>query len=534
MVNGPIKDGDYNSLLQWTIIILSLLVIEALLQFFQTYSANVLGQDVIRDIRVKLFSHLTSFKLKYFDRTPIGRLVTRAVSDIETIASVFSSGILVIIGDILKLVIVIGFMLYLNWRFTLIVLIPIPILLFATRIFKKAIEKAFRTVRTQVSKLNTFVQEHIQGMGIVQVFGREREEQRRFKAINAEHRKAHIASVWAYSIFFPVVEILSSTSIALLIWWGLREVDKGHSDPYDLFGQVLAFILYIQMLYRPIRQLADRFNVLQMGMVGSERVFEVLDTDATLSVNERRKDINLKGKIRFENVWLAYEDEDYVLKDIDLEVEHGETVAFVGSTGAGKSSIINLIGRFYEFQKGSIKLDNIDIRDIDPEHLRSHISVVQQDVFLYSDSIHNNITLKSSQISREEVVEAAKAIGAHDFIMQLPGDYDFNVAERGRMLSVGQRQLISFIRAYVHRPDILILDEATSSVDTESETIIQQAQEALTKGRTSIVIAHRLSTIQKADCIFVLDKGRIVEKGRHEELLQKEGRYKKLYDLQFS
>jgi ATP-binding cassette subfamily B multidrug efflux pump len=534
MVAGPIREGDYPALLNWTILILGLLVLESILQFVQTYSANMLGQNVIRDIRIKLFDHLTTFKLKYFDRTPIGRLVTRAVSDIETIASVFSSGILVIIGDILKLVIVVGFMFYLNWRFSLVVLTPIPILLIATRIFKKAIEKAFRKVRTQVSKLNTFVQEHIQGMGIVQVFRREKEEQRRFQAINREHRQAHIDSVWAYSIFFPVVEILSSTSIALLIWWGLRSIGAGHEDPYALFGEVLAFILYIQMLYRPIRQLADRFNVLQMGMVGSERVFEVLDTEASLEVKSHRRDVDLHGDIRFNNVWLAYEGEEYVLRDIDLEVHKGQTVAFVGSTGAGKSSIINLIGRFYEYQKGSILLSGVDIREIDPAYLREHIAVVQQDVFLYSDSIHNNISLNNPAISREQVIEAAKVIGAHDFIMQLPENYDFNVAERGRMLSVGQRQLISFIRAYVHQPEILILDEATSSIDSESEALIQKAQEALTKDRTSLVIAHRLSTIQNADRIYVLDKGRIVESGKHEQLLEKAGRYRKLYDLQFS
>ncbi|NNC83887.1 MAG: ABC transporter ATP-binding protein, partial [Flavobacteriales bacterium] len=330
MVTGPIKTGDYQSLLNWTLLILGLLVIEAILQFFQTYSANTLGQNVILDIRTRLFDHLTGFKLKYFDRTPIGRLVTRAVSDIETIASVFSSGILVIIGDILKLVIVVGFMFYLNWKFSLVVLLPIPLLLIATRIFKKAIEKAFRKVRTQVSKLNTFVQEHIQGMGIVQIFGRESEEQRRFQAINKEHRQAHIDSVWAYSIFFPVVEILSSTSIALLIWWGLRSIGTGHEDPYALFGEVLAFILYIQMLYRPIRQLADRFNVLQMGMVGSERVFEVLDTEASLQIEGNAVQTRLNGDIRFENVWLAYSGDEYVLKNIDLHVSEGQTAAFVG------------------------------------------------------------------------------------------------------------------------------------------------------------------------------------------------------------
>ncbi len=532
MIQGPIRTGDAQSLLNWTLLIVSLLVAESILQFYQTYSANMLGQNVILDIRTKLFRHLSGFRLRYFDKTPIGRLVTRAVSDIETISEVFASGILIIFGDILKLLIVIGFMFYLNWVFTLVVLIPVPILLFATRLFKNAIEKAFKKVRTQVSRLNTFVQEHIQGMSIVQVFGREEEEERRFKVINAEHRKAHIDSVWAYSIFFPVVEILSSISMAFLILYGMRAV--GHEpDPYSLIGDVFAFTLYIHMLYRPIRQLADRFNVLQMGMVGAERVMEVFDTEAKLEGTENRTDVALSGDIVFDDVWLAYNEEDFVLKGISLTVKKGQNVALVGSTGAGKTSIINLIGRFYEFQKGRVLLDGVDIRSIEPSHLRSHLAVVQQDVFLYSDTIEGNITLGNPNISSEEVIEGAKAVGAHEFIMRLPLQYQTQVAERGRLLSVGQRQLISFIRAYVHQPDILILDEATSSIDSESEALIQRAQEYITRGRTSIVIAHRLSTIKRADMIYVMDKGRIVEQGKHEELLEAGGMYKRLYDLQF-
>lgn len=532
MIQGPIRTGDAQSLLNWTLLIVSLLVAESILQFYQTYSANMLGQNVILDIRIKLFRHLSGFRLRYFDKTPIGRLVTRAVSDIETISEVFASGILIIFGDILKLLIVIGFMFYLNWVFTLVVLIPVPILLFATRLFKNAIEKAFKKVRTQVSRLNTFVQEHIQGMSIVQVFGREEEEERRFKVINAEHRKAHIDSVWAYSIFFPVVEILSSISMAFLILYGMRAV--GHEpDPYSLIGDVFAFTLYIHMLYRPIRQLADRFNVLQMGMVGAERVMEVFDTEAKLEGTENRTDVALSGDIVFDDVWLAYNEEDFVLKGISLTVKKGQNVALVGSTGAGKTSIINLIGRFYEFQKGRVLLDGVDIRSIEPSHLRSHLAVVQQDVFLYSDTIEGNITLGNPNISTEEVIEGAKAVGAHEFIMRLPLQYQTQVAERGRLLSVGQRQLISFIRAYVHQPDILILDEATSSIDSESEALIQRAQEYITRGRTSIVIAHRLSTIKRADMIYVMDKGRIVEQGKHEELLETGGIYKRLYDLQF-
>jgi ATP-binding cassette subfamily B multidrug efflux pump len=533
MVQGPIRNGDGLGLMYWTIFIIALLVLESVIQFYQTYSANALGQNVILDIRTKLFKHLTGFRLRYFDKTPIGRLVTRAVSDIETISEVFSSGILIIFGDLLKLFIVVGFMFYMNWRFTLIILAPIPLLFIATRIFKKSIEVAFRKVRAEVARLNTFVQEHIQGMSIVQVFGREKEEEKRFKAINAEHRKAHIDSVWAYSIFFPVVEILSAISMALLVLWGLKAVSQEGQDSYELIGQVLAFTFYINMLYRPIRQLADRFNVLQMGMVGAERVLEVLATEAKLEGTDSRSDMALSGDIEFKDVWLAYTDEDYVLKGIDFKVEKGQNVAFVGSTGAGKTSIINLIGRFYEFQRGEILLDGVNIRAINPAHLRSHLAVVQQDLFLYSDTVARNITLGNPKISMEDVIKGAKAVGAHEFIMRLPKQYETPVAERGRLISVGQRQLIAFIRAYVHQPDILILDEATSSIDSESESMIQRAQELITEGRTSIVIAHRLSTIKRADAIYVMDKGKIVEQGRHEELLESGGKYKRLYELQF-
>ena len=533
MVQGPIRQGDQMGLIYWTLFIVFLLVIESVLQFYQTYSANALGQNVILDMRVKLFKHLTGFKLRYFDKTPIGRIVTRAVSDIETISEVFSSGILIIFGDLLKLFIVIGFMFYMNWKFTLIVLAPIPILFIATRIFKKSIEVAFRKVRAEVARLNTFVQEHIQGMAIVQVFGREKEEEIRFHAINREHRKAHIDSVWAYSIFFPVVEILSAFSMGLLVLWGLKAVGDPGQDSYELIGQVLAFTFYINMLYRPIRQLADRFNVLQMGMVGAERVLEVLSTDAKLEGTDSRSDVALTGNIEFKDVWLAYADDEFVLKGIDFKVEKGQNVAFVGSTGAGKTSIINLIGRFYEFQRGEILLDGVDIRAIEPAHLRSHLAVVQQDLFLYSDTIAGNITLGNPVISMEDVIAGAKAVGAHEFIMRLPQQYETHVAERGRLISVGQRQLIAFIRAYVHQPDILILDEATSSIDSESEAMIQRAQELITQGRTSIVIAHRLSTIKRADVIYVMDKGKIVERGKHQELLDAGGKYKRLYELQF-
>ncbi|MEQ8908551.1 MAG: ABC transporter ATP-binding protein [Vicingaceae bacterium] len=528
-IDEKVKDFDAEGVLNLTLIMIGILIVEAIVQFYQTYWANWLGQTIIKDLRVQLYQHVMSFRLKYFDRTAIGTLVTRTVSDIETIANIFSQGILVIIGDILKLIAVIAFMFYTDWLLTLITLIPIPILIVATNIFKKTIKKAFQDVRTQVSRLNAFVQERVTGMKIIQIFNREEVEMSRFEKMNKLHRNAHIKTVWAYSIFFPVVEMLSAASLALLVWWGTKSVMEG----YTTLGNLTAFIMYIYMLYRPIRQLADRFNTLQMGMVSSERVFKVLDTDSFIEnegTTERKK---LRGEIEFKNVWFAYEEEDYVLKDISFKAKPGETIAFVGATGSGKTSTINLLGRFYEFQKGEIFLDDIPIRDFDLANLRENMSVVLQDVFLFSDTIHNNITLNSDKISEEEVIAAAKRVGAHEFISKLPGAYHYDVKERGGMLSVGQRQLISFIRAYVHNPSILILDEATSSIDTESEALIQQATDVLTEGRTSIVIAHRLSTIQKADRIIVLEDGEILEQGNHQELLEQNGHYKKLFELQF-
>ena len=528
-IDEKVKNFDAEGVLNLTLLMIVILVVEAIIQFYQTYWANWLGQTIIKDLRVQLFKHVLSFRLKYFDRTAIGTLVTRTVSDIETIANIFSQGILVIIGDILKLIAVIAFMLYTDWLLTLITLIPIPILIIATNIFKKTIKKAFQEVRTQISRLNAFVQERVTGMKIIQIFNREEVEMNRFEKMNKLHRDAHIRTVWAYSIFFPIVDMLSAASLALLVWWGTKSVIGG----YTTLGNLTAFIMYIYMLYRPIRQLADRFNTLQMGMVSSERVFKVLDTNSFIENKGETQKSNLVGEIEFEKVWFAYEGEDYVLKDVSFSVKPGETVAFVGATGSGKTSTINLLGRFYEFQKGEIKLDGVPIREFNLENLRSNMSVVLQDVFLFSDTIHNNITLNSDQISEEAVIAAAKRVGAHDFISKLPGAYHYDVKERGGMLSVGQRQLISFIRAYVHNPSILILDEATSSIDTESEALIQQATDVLTEGRTSIVIAHRLSTIQKADKIIVLEAGKIIEQGTHQELLDLNGHYKKLFELQF-
>ena len=534
LMGGMIDDyaltGDARGLLYIALIVCALLVAETVIQFYQSYWTAWLGQAVTFDLRQKLYTKVMGFKMRYFDRTPIGTLVTRVISDIETVDDIFSQGLLMIMGDILKLTVVVVVMFVVNWKLALLCMIPIPLLLWSTNIFKNSIQKSFQDVRTQVSRLNAFVQEHIQGMSIVQLFGREKQEYDKFQAINREHRKAHIRSILAYSIFFPVVDILSATSLAFLVWWGVKDALQGSAS----VGDVFVYLMFINMIYRPIRQLADRFNVLQMGMVGSERVFNVLDTDSALQDTGTASTAGLKGDIRFEHVWFAYEEEDHVLKDINFQAKAGQMIALVGATGSGKSSIVNVLSRAYEYQKGRVLLDGKDIREYGLTELRKSISVVLQDVFLFSDTVHNNITLNDHRITREHVIDAAKAVGAHDFIERLPHGYDTEVAERGGILSVGQRQLIAFIRAAVHEPQVLVLDEATSSVDSISEQLIQDATEHITKGRTSIVIAHRLSTIQKADRIIVLDKGRIIEQGDHQELLALNGSYRKLYDLQFA
>lgn len=529
VVRSLVAPGTLTLVWVITVIVVVLLIVETVVQFYQAYWTAWLGQAVTFDLRQKLYAKVLGFKLRYFDRTPLGTLVTRVISDIETIDDIFSQGLLMIMGDILKLLVVVVVMFVYNWKLALLSMVPIPLLLWSTNIFKNSIQKSFQDVRTQVARLNAFVQEHIQGMAIVQLFGREQQEYAKFQAINKEHRAAHIRSVLAYSIFFPVVEILSAISLAFLVWWGVKDVLAGTTS----VGDVFAYILFINMLYRPIRQLADRFNVLQMGMVGSERVFKVLDTEAVIVDEGTATTSNLRGDIRFDGLWFAYENDDHVLRDISFEVRAGEMVALVGATGSGKSSIINVLSRAYEFQKGSVQLDGRDIRDYRQADLRRSIGVVLQDVFLFSDTVHNNITLGDPAITREEVIEAAREVGAHEFIMRLPQGYDTEVRERGGILSTGQRQLIAFIRACVHHPKVLVLDEATSSVDSISEQLIQQATERITQGRTSIVIAHRLSTIQKADRILVLEKGRIIEQGDHQELLARNGAYRKLYDLQY-
>ncbi len=529
-VDDKIQFGDVDGLQKIIIVLVGLLIIHAGLQFLQSYMANWLGQSVILNIRRKLFSHVVSFKLKYFDNTPIGNLVTRVTSDIQTIAEIFSSGLLNIISDILQLIMVLAFMFYINWKLTLVVLIPVPILIVSTIVFKRAIKAAFIEIRKNVAKINTFVQEHVTGMSVVQIFNREREEMRRFRKVNTNHKNAWIKTVWANAIFFPVVEILSASSIALLVWWGAKGVISDHLQ----IGDIMAFILFIHMIYRPIRQLADRFNTLQMGMVAANRVFNVLDTNQHISDEGSNSSIEVQGGISFQNVWFGYKPENYVLKDVSFDVKKGETLALVGATGAGKSSIINVLTKFYEIKKGSILVDGININDFTLEHLRKVMAVVPQDVFLFDDTILNNITLNNSSISKNKVIEGAKLIGVHDYIMGLDGGYSYQVRERGAVLSAGQRQLLAFLRAYVYDPQILILDEATSSVDTQSEQLIQRAIEKLTVGRTSIVIAHRISTIQKASKIIVMDQGQKVEQGTHKELLKVEGYYKRLFEYQFT
>jgi ATP-binding cassette subfamily B protein len=530
-----IESPDGDMLLIWTLIIIGMLLIEGVFQFVSSYFANLFAQSIIRDLRKQLMAHLLSFRIRYFDRTPVGSHVTRLISDMEAITDVFSSGMMAIVGDLLMLIFVIVMMFVVDWQLAVMTLVPIPLLIMATRIFARAVRKTLEQEREQVTRLNNFVNERLTGMNIVQLFNRQEKESEQFVEINKAHRQAHINAVWAYSIFFPVVEFLSSLSIALLLVWGALQVSGRSSEEIQsMYGTIISFIFWIHMLYRPIRQLADKFNILQRGTVRAERIFEILDTKDNIQNEGDVVCCAFDDTIHIKDLYFAYNDEDWVLKNINLDIQSGSTIAFVGATGAGKSSIVNLLGRFYEFQKGQILLGDTDIKDIELSYLRKNIAIVLQDVFLFSDTIFNNITLNDPEISKEQVMEAAKAVGAHEFIMKLPGDYDYEVGERGGVLSVGQRQLLSFIRAYVYNPSILILDEATSSVDSESEELIQRATEKLTKGRTSIVIAHRLSTIQNADMIVVLDKGEIKEQGGHNELLKKDGYYKNLYEMQFS
>ena len=530
-VNDFVANQDISNLVYYIKILLAIVFAEVLLQFMFIYFANWVGQHIIRDIRAKVFRNINSFKMSYFDTTSVGKLVTRVVSDIETIANFFTQGVFMIISDILKMLVVIVVMFVMNWKLALVALVVLPILVYATKVFQVAIKATFQDVRNEIANLNGFVQERVTGMKILQLFTRESIEYQNFKKINNNHKKAHIKTVWYYSIFFPIAEILSSFAIGLIVWFGGYQILEG----FTTLGAVIAFIKMSQMLFRPLRQIADKFNQLQMGIVSGERVFKIIDTKSYIRKEGQIAASNIQGNIDFKNVRFSYIQDEEVLKGVSLKVNKGETVAIVGATGAGKSTIINLINRFYEIDSGTISIDSIPVEDYELSSLRNQIAIVLQDVFLFSDSILNNITLKNSLITESQVIDAAKKIGIHDFIMTLPGGYHYNVKERGVMLSSGQRQLIAFLRAYVSSPRILILDEATSSVDSYAEQMIQYATDTITRERTSIIIAHRLATIKKADKIIVMDKGVIVEEGTHRELLKKSnGYYKNLYDKQFS
>lgn len=512
-----------------TIIQVAMLLIETAVRFFFSFLTNWLGQSVIKDLRVAVYRKVTRLNLAFFDKTPIGTLTTRTINDIEAINDIFSEGIISIVADLLMILAILGVMVYEDWRLTLISLSPFPVLILATWWFKESVNKSFHRVRNAVAALNAFVQEHITGMLVVQAFSAENREFGKFRTINKDHRKANIDAIFAYSIFFPIVEIILAISLGLMVWWGANKVLN-----YEVTqGVMIAFIMYLNMLFRPLRILADKFNTLQMGMVASERVFKVLDSDEFIADNGTHTATAMRGDISFEHVWFGYKEDRYVLKDITFHAKQGQTIALVGHTGSGKTTIISILNRLYEIQKGRISIDNIPLQDYKLAELRSRIGVVLQDVFLFSGSVMDNITLRNPDISKEQVEHAAKLIGVHDFILRLPGGYDYQVMERGSTLSLGQRQLISFIRALLYNPAVLILDEATSSIDTESEMLIQHAIDKLIAGRTAIVIAHRLSTISKADQIIVLDKGEIREMGNHETLMKLEGYYHKLYTMQF-
>lgn len=510
----------------------AVLLITGILQYTFIYLTNLLGHSVIKDLRVSVFNKITSLRLSYFDKTPIGNLTTRSINDIETIKTVFSEGVITIIADLLSIIVVVSVMFYTSPRLTLICLLTIPLIVVATWVFKQKVKVSYQKVRAQIARLNAFLQERISGMSIVQIFNAEKVEREKFKSINKEYTRANLDSILYYAVFFPVVEIIAAIALGMMVWWGAQNVVGGSVS----MGALIAFPVYVNMLFRPMRWLADKFNTLQMAMVAGERIFNILDSEEMTeeSKNPTLLDVPLHGDVEFDKVYFAYDGENDVLKDVSFKIPAGQTLAIVGSTGSGKSTIINLLNRFYEIRDGHIRIDGLDIRDYKLEQLRDRLAIVLQDVFLFSGSVWDNISLRNPEISRERMLEASKVIGAHTFLEELPGGYDYHIAERGGNLSMGQRQLISFVRALVYDPEILILDEATSSIDTETEGIIQYAIEKLIEKRTSIIIAHRLSTIRHANRILVLDKGQVIETGTHDELLRREnGRYKKLYDMQF-
>lgn len=530
MVDEHIFHYDITGMTQLTIVLVVLLLIESFLVYAFSFSTNLLGQSVIRDLRVRVFRHITRLNLSYFDKTPIGTSTTRTINDIETINSVFAEGIITIIADLLTLIVVLAIMLVTSWKLTLVCMTVLPFLVIASYIFKEKINVSFQRVRTEVARMNAFLQERITGMRIVQIFNAERQEAGKFREINRVYTKANLDSVFYYAVFFPVVEIISAAALGLMVWWGARGVIGGEIT----LGTMVAFPVYISMLFRPIRLLADKFNTLQMGMVAADRVFQLVDDQSFVEQSGTKRVARFQGDIVFDKVDFAYQEDNYVLKNVSFHVRPGQSIALVGKTGSGKSTIISILNRFYEVRNGSIRIDGTDIRDYDLYDLRNRIAVVLQDVFLFSGTVLDNITLHDPAISRTQVIEAAKMIGAHSFIERLPGGYDYQVMERGATLSMGQRQLISFVRALVFDPDILILDEATSSIDYETESVIQHAIETLIARRTSLIIAHRLSTIRHVDTIIVMDKGRILESGTHVELLElANGKYRELYEMQF-
>lgn len=528
-VDHYILQDDFRGLMILTGLSLIVLFAESICKYFFLFITNWLGQHVVKNLRVRVFEHLIGLRLSYFNRTPVGISTTRTINDLETINSVFTEGAIQIIADLLTIIFVITFMCITSWQLTLISLISLPLILYATYIFKEGIKSTFQEVRTAVARLNSFLQERITGMKIVQIFNAEDQEYARFREINAEHRKAQIRSVWYYSIFFPIMEVIIALATAMMVWLGARLIFNGVGE----LGDITAFVLYLNILFRPLRMLADKFNTLQMGVVSSERIFRILDTEEHIEDHGTLAPARLRGEIRFEHVWFAYQDADWVLKDVSFHVPAGQSLAIVGATGAGKTSIINILNRFYPIQQGVIRIDANPVDHYALTKLRSRIGMVLQDVFLFSGSIYENISLRDPSITRRQVMEAAQMLGAHEFIMRLPGNYDYDVMERGATLSLGQRQLISFVRALVFDPDILILDEATSSVDTETELVIQHAIENLISNRTSIIIAHRLSTIRRADQILVLDRGEVKEIGTHEELMEMDGYYSRLHAMQF-
>jgi len=530
LLDDALPSGDGHAVLWISLSFLGVLLLETIIQYVQTYVANWVAQRITLDLRSTIFKKTIHNKLSYFDKTPVGQLVTRHISDVDGIAEVFSVGLLDIVRDILKLIVILGFMLYLDWKMALIVMLPIPVLIWATRLFQKAVKNSFQDVRNEVARMNVFVQEHLSGMHLIQLFNNQKREQQKFEGINQSHRDAHIRGIWAYSVFFPVVELLSASSVALLLWFGVKQSLSLDISP----GLILEFSTFITMMYRPIRQMADNFNVLQMGVVNAERVFKLIDEDNSETDSSESHLEEVRGSICFQDVTFSYVEGQPVFEKFNLNIDAGKHVAIVGSTGSGKTTIISLLNRFYNLDSGSIFIDSKNILDISLSSLRRTIGVVLQDVFLFSDSIRNNLKLYNESITDEAMIQASKQVGAHDFIMALPGGYDFDVKERGTLLSTGQRQLLAFVRVFLQNPKIVILDEATSSIDTDSEILIQRATELLSVGRTTIAIAHRLSTIKNSDVIYVLEKGRVTESGSHEELMSLGGHYCNLVELQFT